>query len=181
MILRNPSSSRDFLFMACLFLSLLSLSFPAQSQGLQGIVKDLASQQPINGVQITLSLGDSVITTMKTNKEGRFSYKTNLTGRYQLFVSAKNFQPSFLDNVILDGYTTHQLNFLMEKISIELDGVTVVATHPANETSVHKITREDLNTVAGNFDDPIRVALSRPGFVSLNDQANHFSARGHSP
>jgi hypothetical protein len=35
--------------------------------------------------------------------------------------------------------------------------------------------------VAGNFEDPVRIAHGQPGIVQLNDQANHLSARGQSP
>ena len=181
MILRNPSETRDFLFRACLFFLLIVGSVNADGQGVNGVVRDHASLQPLQGIQISFLKSDSLLATVRTNTSGQFSFKSRLTGRLQIMIHAKGFEPFYLDNISLDGYTTHTLDFNLEKISLELEGVTVIAPRPAAEPGTQRITREDLNTVAGNFDDPIRIAHSKPGVVLLNDQANHFSARGYSP
>ena len=180
MILRNPSVRRDSLFVACLFFLLFPAS-PCFSQGITGFVIDHLSSQPIPSIQIKFSQKDSILAIIRTNKEGRFNFKSTASGQVQIFIEAKGFESFYLDAITLDGYTTHRITFHLEKRALELEGVTVVASHPSEHINVYKITKDDLNTIAGNFDDPVRIALSKPGFVAINDQANHFSARGHSP
>ncbi|MEO5905309.1 MAG: TonB-dependent receptor, partial [Saprospiraceae bacterium] len=68
----------------------------------------------------------------------------------------------------------------LEVLAHELNEITVSAARTF-QPSVSRITKDDLNTVAGNYDDPIRVAHIQPGVVQINDQANHLSFRGQSP
>lgn len=181
MILRNPSLRRDFLFMACLvFLFFIGIN-KSYSQGVQGLVRDQASHQPLSGVQIDFLKKDSVLASVKTDDAGRFSFVTLTTGQVQLVLSAEGFESLLLDNVSLDGYTTHSLEFNLDRLAFEFEGVTVFAAQGVSDPGTQRITKEDLNTIPGNFDDPLRVAHSKPGIVPLNDQANHFSARGYSP
>ena len=180
MILRNPSSRRDSFFLACGLFFLLWLP-SAHSQGITGFVIDRLSSQPLGSIQIRFSQGDTNLAVLKTNKDGRFNFVSHAVGQVQIFIEAKSFEPFYLDAFSLDGYTTHRSNFYLEKRALELEGVTVVAPYPSQQNNVYRITKDDLNTIAGNFDDPVRIGLSKPGFVAINDQANHFSARGHSP
>lgn len=181
MILRNPSYRRDFLFMACLFVMLFFFVPFCSGQGVKGIIRDQASHQPIRGAQLIFMKGPDVLGTAKSNNSGIFSFTSREIGSIQIHLASEGFESNYIENISLDGYTTHHLEFEMERAVLELKGVTVTATRLVPEINVHRITKEDLETVAGNFDDPVRVVISKPGMVTLNDQANHFSARGHSP
>ena len=179
MILRNPSTRRDSLFLACSFLFCF-FSHALSAQGVTGFVKEGISQSPISNATLSVIHGDSVLATLSTDSLGRYEYLSMKAIRIQLSLVALGYKPFISEDLVLDGYSTFRLDHYMEIAPYELEGVTVVSSLTQNLYS-YRITKDDLSTVAGNFDDPVRVAFSKPGVVMINDQANHISVRGESP
>ena len=95
-------------------------------------------------------------------------------------IRALGYQTLTSEDILLDGYSTFRMESLMEINSFKLDSITIKSGKPALPFG-YFISPEDLAYTAGNFDDPVRVAVSKPGIVQLNDQANHLSVRGKSP
>ncbi len=179
MILRNPSSSRDSLFIVCSFVLFL-LSCPLSSQGVIGLVKEKVTNQPIALAIVSVFSGDSLITSLTTDNEGHYTYVSTKAERVRMTVQALGYKPQTTDDIFLDGYSTYRQDNFLEINPFNLEGVTITATKPIAPYT-QTISPEDIITTAANFDDPIRVAQSRPGIVLLNDQANHLSLRGKSP
>ncbi len=179
MILRNPSSWRDSLFIACSFCFFL-FSTSLSSQGVIGYVKEKISHQAISGAVISIMKGDSVMTSLSTDDNGRYDYHTAFAGRIQIMIHALGYKAETPDLILLDGYTTYRLENFLEGDAFNLQTVTVSSIRPANPM-VERISEEDLLLTAANYDDPVRVAQSKAGLVLVNDQANHLSARGESP
>lgn len=176
MILRNPSLTRDFLFMACLLCTLLSSSL--SGQGLTGIVRETYAGQPVSNAVVRLLSSDSLIAMFSADTLGVYKYNTPLAGRYALEISALGYETVLEENILLNGYSTIRLEHFLTTNPYTLQGVSIIAS-PA--PYLEKITKQDLEETAANFDDPVRVATSRPGIVQLNDQANHISVRGQNP
>ncbi len=180
MILRNPSAWRDSMFMICsLFLFCISNSL--SSQGVIGIIKENLSKQPVAGAIVSVMKGDSVVTSFSTDSLGRYAYMSAEALRIHLTIKALGFRTYVSEDIVLDGYSTYRLENVLERTSYELGGVTVISSSRQSQPYVQHITKDDLLTVAGNFDDPVRIAHSQPGIVLINDQANHLSARGQLP
>ncbi|MFZ1676882.1 MAG: TonB-dependent receptor [Saprospiraceae bacterium] len=179
MILRNPSLRRDSLFIACSF-CLFFLSTSLSSQGVIGYVKEKISHQAISGAVISIIKGDSVLTSLSTDDNGRYDYHSADAGRIQIMIHALGFKTETPDLILLDGYTTYRLENFLETDAFNLQTVTVSSIRPANPM-LERISEEDLVLTAANYDDPVRVAQSKAGLVLVNDQANHLSARGESP
>lgn len=180
MILRNPSRWRDSVFMACSFFFLISC-FPLSAQGIKGYVRDQLSQQPVTNASVLIMQGDALVAELQTDESGAFTFSSSETGRVHVMASADFYKPSMSASLLLDGYTTHSITLQLQRNNIDLQEITVTAVQEKAEPGAFRITNDDLQTVAGNYDDPVRIAHSKPGIVLLNDQANHFAARGHSP
>lgn len=179
MILRNPSHRRDFFFWACLFLTFFFFH-KSVAQGVNGIVTDI-SGQPVDNAIISIIHANETISVLSADQFGAYAFYTNEAKRIRLAVAAGGFHPYMSEEIILDGYSTLRLNPVLESDPYILEGVTVIASRRKAEPYLHSITKNDLNTIAGNFDDPVRVAVSKPGIVQINDQANHISVRGVNP
>jgi hypothetical protein len=157
------------------------LSGSLYSQGVIGVVRENISNQPIENAEVSLLKGDSLIAITSTDSQGQYQFIYGDAGRMIITVSASGFKTVISDDVFLDGYSTIREDVLLYPGSIELNEVTVLSPIVRSLPSVYHITKDDLNTVAGNFDDPVRVATSRPGIILINDQANHISVRGQNP
>jgi hypothetical protein len=156
-------------------------ALPALSQGITGTVSEAFSHHPIPNATLILSLDDTTAYTVVSDSLGRFHISTERPGRYLLEASAEGYLPAIQADIILDGYSTRSLDISMEKTSWDLPAVIVSTIPRRTSPYIRTISADDMLQIAGNYDDPVRAALSDPGMVALNDQANHFSARGKSP
>lgn len=182
MILRNPAVMWDSFFRVILSAVLICLTgsmLPAQ--GVMGSVVEEFSRQPIRHAEVQISFGDSIAYEGHTNDNGQYIFTSHRAGRIVINIKADGYTEVRMADILLDGYSTEHVEHLMEKSSFDLPVITVVASRQAPTSFIRTITPDDMLQVAGNFEDPVRIAHSQPGIVLLNDQANHLSARGQSP
>src|SRR5687768_1287843 len=179
MILRNPSTWRDFLFIICSFVAWLSPG-TSLSQGITGFVREEATSRPVPNAIVTILRKDSVIASLTTDTSGRYEYMTLDADRVKIVVTALGYHEYHHETVLLDGYSTYSIETRLAINAFKLPDVTITSTQ-LPDPHVQTITAADLAVTAGNFDDPVRVAHSRPGIIQLNDQANHLSSRGQQP
>ena len=182
MILRKPAAKRVSLFRIISTVTLVCLvTVLSNAQGLVGSVVEQFSRYPLPGASVTISLGDSIVSEIATDSLGRYDWKSDKAGRYEISIAATGYLPYRISDIILDGYSTREIEHLLEKTSFSLESVTVTASRQPSTPYIRTITPDDMLQVAGNFEDPVRIAHSQPGIVLLNDQANQLSARGKSP
>jgi len=182
MILRKPAAKRVSLFRKISTASLVCLvTVLSHAQGLFGSVVEQFSRYPVPGANVTISLGDSIVVEITTDSLGRYTWKSDKAGRHEIRIAATGFLPYHISDIILDGYSTREIEHLLEKTSFSLESVTVTASSQTSTPYIRTITPDDMLQVAGNFEDPVRIAHSQPGIILLNDQANQLSARGKSP
>lgn len=179
MILRNPSRWRDSLFVFCWF-SLFLISSTLSAQGVNGVARDVVTLQPISNCTIRLIESDTIVGTVVTGNDGKFSLKIPRAGRVQVSAVAMGYLVKLSDEMVLDGYSSYFTEIELQPVAYTL-GEVMVTAGKSEPPFVHRITKDDLNTIAGNYDDPVRVAHSKPGIVLINDQANHISVRGQNP
>jgi hypothetical protein len=184
MILRNPAIRRDSFF-AGLLRSLLVLvliySNSVYAQGIIGHVAETFSRQSISNAAVGLYALDSLIARANSDSSGQYIIHTTVAGRFSIHISHPDYEDYSASDIILDGYSTKRFDNFLARKTYDLPGVTLKASADRSSEFVRSILPEDLVLIAGNFDDPVRVAHSQPGIVQLNDQANHLSARGQSP
>lgn len=184
MILRNPAIWRDSFFTGTLSL-LLAFVFPnmanLHAQGIIGHVVESFSRQNISQADIGIYKQDSLLLHTTSDSSGSYTIHSELAGRVSIRIIRQDFQDYIEQDIILDGYSTIRLEHLLTKKTFDLPGITVVAQKNRTSDFVRSVDPGDMVLVAGNFEDPVRIAHSQPGIVQLNDQANHLSARGQSP
>lgn len=182
MILGKPAYRRVSFFTLQFATVLLFLcTYTLSAQGIHGVVTATFTQQPIAGAEVVISLGDTITFQTHTDSLGRYIYVTTQPGRFLVEIIATGYQPVIQSDIILDGYITRTVWHAMDKTDWTLQAVVVRSTSGGTTPYIRKITNDDMVQIAGNYDDPVRAALSGPGLIALNDQANHFSARGKSP
>lgn len=182
MILRKPATRRVSFFRYALLLLIAASSLcTSHAQGISGTVSEAFSHHPIPDATISISLNDTTLYTTMTDSLGHYIYTIPHAGRYLIEANAEGYLPTLQADIILDGYSTRTVDLSMEKTSWILTPVIVSAMPKQTTPYIRTITADDMVSTAGNYDDPVRAALSDPGMVALNDQANHFSARGKSP
>ena len=151
------------------------------AQGVIGSVAEEFSRQPINHASVIISLRDSIVFNGHTDRDGHYALRLLKAGRISIAITAPGYADQQMTDVLLDGYSTEHVEHFLEKASFDLPGITVVASRQEATSFIRTITPDDMLQVAGNFEDPVRIAHSQPGIVLLNDQANHLSARGQAP
>src|SRR5690242_4144826 len=113
MILRNPSSWRDSLFIIC-SLYIFSFSSPLFSQGVIGIVRENISKQPIANAAVSIMKGDSVIALTTSDANGHYIFNTPRAVRIHLAVGALGYKPKISEDILLDGYSTFPMEILLD-------------------------------------------------------------------
>jgi hypothetical protein len=182
MILRKPAAKRVSFFRIISAATMVCMvTVLSYGQGIIGLVAEQFSHQPIALAEIIITLGDSIIYSTTSDDFGRYSWRNERAGRYDINITSSDFISYRAAGIILDGYSTLQMQHLLQKKSFDLNEVTVVADEREYPSFVRTITPDDIIQYAGNFEDPVRIAHSQPGVVLLNDQANQLSARGQAP
>ncbi len=182
MILRNPALQRDSLFFIFTTLFLIfHWADPIQAQGIIGHVVESFSGQNIAQAEVSIYQRDSLLLQTKTDSIGRYILRSDVAGRISIHIASGDYADYVEPDIILDGYSTIRLEHPLSKKAFDLPGVMVSADQSKTSDFVRTIHPDDMVLVAGNFEDPVRVAHSQPGIVLTNDQANHLSARGQSP
>jgi len=182
MILRNPAVWRDSFFIAPLiFLLVFGVASHTKAQGIVGHVVESSSKQNIGGAEVGIYHEDSLLISTHSDASGLYTIQTEFAGRASIRIISQYYQDYIQQDIILDGYSTLREEHLLTKRAFDLPGITVVANKNRTTDFVRSIDPGDMVLVAGNFEDPVRIAHSQPGIILTNDQANHFSARGQSP
>lgn len=149
-------------------------------QTIRGKIIAQANGRPVEGANIFI-----INTTYGTvsDQNGFFKIVNVPAGRYELKISAVNYQETIVPQLVVDLGKEKVIDVaIFERIN-NLNEVTV---HPINSgtinpTSSRTFTVEETQRFAASFYDPARLAASFPGVTTTNDQANNISIRGNSP
>ena len=166
------------------FICLLGSAFAqTNSQTLRGKVIDKDSQEAILGATIVL-LNTEIGTTSLA--DGTFRMDAVGVGRYQVQVSSLAYETLLLAEVLITSGQETVLEIAMTESTTDLETVEIVAQEGTINRkdvplSIHSLSIEETLRFPANFNDPIRLAVSLPGVVNANDQANGIVVRGNSP
>lgn len=99
--------------------SFIAAFVSAQSQfgEIRGVVKDKASQKPLEDVSVVLELSGVAKANTSTNDKGSFSFKTLSPGEYTIKISLFGYEKIELENVV-----------------VSIDQITYVTLEPSTET-----------------------------------------------
>lgn len=145
--------------------------------GVYGKVTDLNSGLPLEGANLRVEKGDSLLGT-STDVSGTFKLALP-TGRYLIICSFQGYADYTHEILVIAGKETY-LSVQLVPGQTTLSEVTIVSGS-GNSTGDLSIPIEKTLRVPANFFDPVRMATSYPGIAAANDQANALIINGQGP
>ncbi len=174
------------LFFAILFFLFSLHSFGQTAQNIRGVVRDGASDEPLESVTIIVKGTTPVIST-GTDSSGRFLLKNVPAGRYDIEAVRIGYEPTTIREVLLSSAKEVFLEIPMKEALHVLSEVVITPTvnklQPLNKmatASARMLSVEEAARYAGGFDDPARLASSFAG-VGSNMGNNGIVVRGNAP
>lgn len=174
---------------AGLLLTLNSTPVEAQqlTQTLRGRVIDAYTEQPLQGVTITIPGTDPPKGTA-TDAEGYFRFSNLPLGRTNLEASLIGYRTEVKNNLLLISGRELVVDFRLEEQVITMEDVVIRPDprkdQPSNEmasVSARSFTIDETERYAGSLGDPSRMATNFAGVSSVSDQRNDIVIRGNSP
>ncbi|MGE5347849.1 MAG: carboxypeptidase-like regulatory domain-containing protein [Actinomycetota bacterium] len=174
---------------AGLLLTLNSTPVEAQqlTQTLRGRVIDAYTEQPLQGVTITIPGTDPPKGTA-TDAEGYFRFSNLPLGRTDLEASLIGYRTEVKNNLLLISGRELVVDFRLEEQVITMEDVVIRPDprkdQPSNEmasVSARSFTIDETERYAGSLGDPSRMATNFAGVSSVSDQRNDIVIRGNSP
>ena len=169
--------------LSCFFFSTNAQNtFPTQT--IRGEIRDADSgvflQGATIGIQINQQLKGSV-----ADEKGLFRLDSIPVGRYDLTVNFLGYETMIIPEIAIEAGKESIQNIWLKKSSESLTQVVVSGIGRNNrrteKMSAHTLTVEETFRFPATFNDPARLAMSYPGVVGVDDQANGISVRGNSP
>ena len=178
---------RNFLL---LFLFILSINcITAQEHKIiRGQVLDKDSKYPIEGANVAVLGGDSIIGDI-TNKDGYFKLSVPL-GRVSIRVSYVGYKNAELNEVMVVAGKENNLNIELEEKLTEIKEVVISGKKEEGQgeaqnefatVSARSFDVEETSRFSGSRDDPARMASNFAGVGAANDARNDIIVRGNSP
>lgn len=154
------------------------------TQTLRGEIQDLDTHQPLTGATVEI-WKDSTSMGTTTDESGKYIFEALPLGRYRMEVRFLGYENIIITEILLQAGKESIQDIWLRENAEALDQITITAAgrkvDPIQKLSAHTITVEETFRFPATFNDPVRLAMSYPGVVGLNDQANGISVRGNSP
>jgi hypothetical protein len=162
-------------------LTIGSLAAQSPSQTLRGKIINAVTQQPLSNANVTLNANAKGVSS---DSNGIYRFENLPVGRYRLQVSFVGFDTLVVPELLLESGRERVLDLPLQPAINAIEGIVVTAA-PLELTSispsVRSISNETTLRFPATFFDPARTAITFPGVVNSNDQANGLNIRGNSP
>lgn len=147
-----------------------------------GRVIDAASLQPLAGAVVEALLPDTLIATV-TDDAGAFRMEGLPVGVHSVRARHSGYGPARLEDVWARAGRAEEVVIALLREARQLAPFEVSASAPGrlDLLGAHRLTVEQALRFPATFQDPVRLATTRPGVAAVNDQANHISVRGNGP
>lgn len=166
------------------FMFLLPLTAQVK-QTIKGQITDQLLQQPIAGATVEI-IGQRRSTT--ADAEGNFKFTQVPIGVHQIRISHTGYKPILLENITLNAGKELVLNPGMEldvqaqqEVVVKARGVRSKPLNELSLVSARAFSVEETQRYAAAVNDPLRMATSFAGVISVNDGGNHIVVRGNAP
>ncbi len=152
------------------------------TSSLSGTITDAGSQQPVADATVEVVLGDTAIGSI-TDTQGAYRFTSIPTGIHSVRIRKTGYASLLIPEVWVRAGKEEVVDVALQARSVDLNEAEVIAIAPRPSALIgsHELTVEQSLRYPAMFFDPGRVAATRPGVATTNDQANHFSVRGNSP
>jgi hypothetical protein len=162
----------------------LCCSLFVQAQTLRGTVRDLDTGRPVAGSTVNLSGGAAPFTT-SSDSLGVFVFERLRPGYYRIDIQSEGFENQTIAELNVVAGKELELEVLLIRSLTALPELTVTSNAPGRRQVLPlgeiPLSREQTLRFPATFFDPARLAMTYPGVVNNDDQANGISVRGNSP
>lgn len=164
-----------------------SVSLAQRSQTVKGRVIDGDSKEPLPGVTVVISSGETLKLGSTTDDDGYFSIADVPIGRHTLAAQFVGYEKVVLNNVLVISGKEVNLNVEMLEATSSLKEAVVVARDKRstyNElatASSRSFDAEEAERYPGSRQDPARMAANFAGVAGTDDNRNDIVVRGNSP
>ncbi|MBK7944878.1 MAG: carboxypeptidase regulatory-like domain-containing protein [Flavobacteriales bacterium] len=147
-----------------------------------GRVLDADTQQPLVGATVHIALSDTSQKTT-TDSRGAFRFQMLPVGIHRVRAELVGYEPSSVPEVWARAGRSEDLTIALRRKPLELEAVEIRgdALDRMRMIGTHTLSVEQTLRLPATFLDPARLASTRPGIATVNDQANHISVRGNGP
>ncbi|GAB3902651.1 carboxypeptidase-like regulatory domain-containing protein [Larkinella knui] len=153
------------------------------TQTIRGTVYDGPQGRPLAGASVSVQssgAGPSNLGTI-TDEQGHFRLTPVSVGRHQLRVSFVGYEPSIINEVLVESGKEQVLEIHLQPGVTQLGEATAIGTRTDRTISAEHITIEQVLRFPASYLDPARLASAYAGVVTTNDGTNNISVRGNSP
>lgn len=154
------------------------------AQTLRGTVRDLDTGRPVAGSSLNLSGGLAPFTTT-SDSLGIFVFENLRPGYYRIDIQSEGFENQTIAELNVVAGKELELEILLLRSLTALPELTVTSNAPGRRQVLPlgeiPLSREQTLRFPATFFDPARLAMTYPGVVNNDDQANGISVRGNSP
>lgn len=170
------------LLLANVMLSLIAFS---QTQTVRGTVSDANSGLPLVGAFVYIKQSDSLtVISASTDSLGRYRLENAPIGRQTLEARYLGYETVELSGLLIETGKEFIQNIQLQEKPEALGEIVVTAR--GENTIPHPLSNYTLKVqeqfrYPTTYYDPARLAMSLPGVVGVDDQANNISVRGNSP
>lgn len=154
------------------------------AQTLRGTVRDAGSGEVLVAANLRLIAAmDSLPLTARTDTTGQYVFQNLRLGYYTLEVWHSGYSPMKFREIYIAGGKETVLDIAYDRdFDLPLLSITgAAARRPPQPLSEIPLTREQTLRFPATFFDPARLAMTYPGVMNNDDQANGLSIRGNSP
>ncbi|MEZ4955351.1 MAG: TonB-dependent receptor [Saprospiraceae bacterium] len=164
---------------------MLSLIAFSQTQTIRGTVSDKGSGLPLAGAFVYIKQSDTLtIISASTDSLGRYRLENAPIGRQTLEARFLGYETVVLPGLLIETGKEFIQNIQLQEKPESL--AEIVVTARGENTIPHPLSNYTLKVqeqfrYPTTYYDPARLAMSLPGVVAVDDQANNISVRGNSP
>ncbi|RCR66735.1 TonB-dependent receptor [Larkinella punicea] len=174
---------RKSLFLCLLTFLALSGFSQIPTQTIRGTVYDASQNRPLVGASVVVqnSKTGNANSGAITDEQGHFRLTNIAIGRHQLSVSFVGYEPSVINEVLVESGKEQVLEIYLQPGITQLGEATAIGTRTDRTISAEHITIEQVLRFPASYLDPARLATAYAGVVTTNDGTNNISVRGNSP
>jgi hypothetical protein len=165
------------LFLAALLCGAPDVLRAETSCSVEGRVLDRAAGTPVEEAVITLLPGT---TTVFTDAGGRFCFPSADPGHHAILVRRIGYLTPEPTPVDLTGEPQPPLDLVMERGGF-VEEVVVTPSEPPAPPPGRAISRDEIETLPGTLDDPVRALTALPGVAGINDYKGEIRLDGGEP
>ena len=145
-----------------------------------GVVREAASKDALEGVEVGVELGKDTVKTALTDSEGRFEMKAIPVGTYRVTFTQSGYEPAFVDEEFKEKERTETVIYLTP-LDTSKNETIVRRKRAQKDVAKIALTRDEVKRVPGTFGDPLRVIENLPGLARAPFIGGALIVRGADP